>query len=64
MTDKKLKKDIFARKIDGNAYAILGAFSKQARLEGWDKAEIDEVMTEAKEGTYAELMQTLMRHIE
>lgn len=34
--------------VDGNAYAVMGAFSRQARREGWTQEEIDLVLEEAK----------------
>ena len=45
--------------LDGNAYSLLGAFSRQARREGWTKAEIDEVLKEAMSGDYNHLLATL-----
>ena len=48
--------------LDGNAFSIMGAFSKQARKEGWTKEEIDAVLTEAKAGDYSHLLATIMDH--
>lgn len=50
--------------LDGNAFALLGAFQKQARREGWTAEEIKAVMDEAQSGDYDHLLQTLMRHCE
>lgn len=50
--------------IDGNAFAIMGAFQRQARREGWTKDEIEDVMTEAKSGDYDHLLQTFVQHCE
>lgn len=61
---KKLEVDIFEGDLPANAHAILGAFKKQAHREGWSDAEINEVLEEAKAGTYDELIQALMRHTE
>jgi hypothetical protein len=48
--------------LDGNAFALMGAFQKQARKEGWSDWEIDEVLEECKSGDYDHLLMTLMRH--
>lgn len=50
--------------IDGNAYALLAAFRRQARKEGWAKEEIDEVIAEAKSVDYDYLAGTLAAHCE
>lgn len=63
-TTKKLKVDPFAKRIDGNAWAILGAHRKQALAEGWTEAEIAEVHERAKDGDYDHLLQTLMETVE
>ena len=48
--------------LDGNAFALMGAFRKQARREGWDAKEIEAVMTECQSSDYNHLLQTLMKH--
>lgn len=48
--------------LDGNAFALLGAFSSQARREGWTDAEIDAVCDEAMAGDYDHLLATLAAH--
>lgn len=50
--------------VDGNAYAIMGVFSRQARREGWSQDEIDQVLEEAKSGDYNHLLNTIMIHCE
>jgi hypothetical protein len=50
--------------LDSNAFALLGAFQKQARREKWTKEEIDYVMTEAQSGDYNHLLNTLMDYCE
>jgi len=50
--------------IDGNAFALMGAFQKQARLEGWTKEEISEVLNEAKSSDYDHLVNTLSNRCE
>ena len=58
MTNKKITLNLEG--MDGNAFAIMGAFSKQARKEGWSKEEINEVLTEAKKSDYDHLLQTII----
>ena len=50
--------------LDGNAFAIMGAFQKQAKKEGWTAMEIKAVMDEAKSGDYSHLLGTIMEHCE
>lgn len=50
--------------VDANAYSILGAFSRQARREGWTKEEINLVTEEAKNGDYDHLLAVIMNHCE
>ena len=48
--------------LDGNAFAIMGAFQAQARREGWTKEEINEVLDEARSGDYSHLVATITDH--
>lgn len=48
--------------LDGNAFFLMGAFSKQAKKEGWTEKEIKEVLDECQTGDYDHLLQTLMKH--
>ena len=50
--------------LDGNAFSLMGAFSKAAKSEGWTKDEIDLVMKECMSGDYDHLLQTLVTHTE
>ncbi len=50
--------------VDGNAFAIMGVFSRQARREGWTQEEIDLVLEEAKSGDYDHLLATIMIYCE
>lgn len=50
--------------LDGNAFSLMGAFSKQAKKEGWTKEEIDIVLKECMSGNYDDLLCTLMDHCE
>lgn len=46
--------------LDGNAFALMGAFSKAARKQGWEKKEIDVVLEKCQSGDYDNLLRTLM----
>ena len=50
--------------VNGNAFAIMGVFKKQAHREGWTQEEIDTVLTEAKSGDYNYLLATISNHCE
>jgi hypothetical protein len=43
----------------GNAFALMGAFSAQAKDEGWTNEEIEDVMTRCMSGNYDNLRATL-----
>lgn len=49
---------------DGNAFALLGKFKKEARKAGWEKEDIDLVIKHAMSGNYDALVYTLQRAIE
>lgn len=59
---KKVKMSLVG--IDGNAYAILGAFQKNARSQGWTKTEIEIVIKKAIEKDYDHLLQTIIKYTE
>ena len=46
--------------INGNAFALLGSFQRQAKKEGWSLEEIKEVLDECRKGDYDHLLQTLI----
>ena len=48
--------------LDGNAFALMGAFSQAAKRQGWTKEEIDKVLTECKSSDYIHLLHTLVCH--
>lgn len=48
--------------INGNAYAIMGAFRKQARKENWTHQEIEAVLDEAMSSNYDHLLATIENH--
>lgn len=50
--------------IDGNAFAIMGAFRRQALREAWTREEINLVLDEAKNGDYDHLLSVIMLHCE
>ena len=50
--------------VDGNAFALLGAFQLAARRQGWPARRITEVTTEARNGDYDHLLATLAKYTE
>jgi hypothetical protein len=50
--------------LDGNAFALMGAFRKQARIEGWTDDEIAVVLVDAMSGDYSRLLYVLSSHCE
>ena len=48
--------------LDGNAYAIMGAFQRAARNEDWTKEEINKVLDKAMSGDYSNLISTIAEH--
>ena len=48
--------------LDGNAFALLGAFQKQARKEKWTQEEITQVFNEASSCDYNHLLRTLAKY--
>lgn len=47
---------------DGNAFMVLGAFSRQAKKEGWTAEEISKITNEATKGDYDHLLQTILSY--
>jgi hypothetical protein len=60
IVNKKIKLSLVGQ--DGNAFALLGVFRRQARKEGWTKEEMDTVLNEAMNGDYDHLLATLDNH--
>ncbi len=50
--------------LDGNAFSLMGAFTRQARKEKWTKEEIDKVIVACTLGDYNHLLNVLMVHTE
>jgi hypothetical protein len=49
--------------VDGNAFAIMGYFQRQARRSGWSEAQIDEVLDGAMSSDYNHLVATIDSHL-
>jgi len=47
---------------DGNAFAILGRFQREARREGWSPEQIKAVMDDATSGGYDHLLCVMMEN--
>ncbi len=50
--------------LDGNAFAIMGAFTRQARREKWTQEEINLVLDEARSGDYNHFLATISDYCE
>jgi hypothetical protein len=50
--------------LDGNAFALMGAFQRAARRQGWPAADIKAVLDRCMAGDYDHLLATLMEHTE
>ena len=48
--------------LNGNAFALLGAFRSAANTQGFPEEWIKEVVDEAMSGDYDHLLQTLIAH--
>lgn len=48
--------------LDGNAFSLMGAFERQAKREGWNKEEINQVLDECMSGDYNHLLYILSEH--
>ena len=60
MVNKKVSLELVG--LDGNAWAIMGAFRGQAKDEGWSEDEIKEVLDEARSGDYDNLLRVMIAH--
>ena len=61
-TTKKVKLELVG--LDGNAFAVMGAFQRAARRQGWTPEEIKSVMDECMSGDYDHLLSTIMENVE
>ena len=59
---KKIKFELEER--DGNAFMLIGAFTKEARKQGWTPEEISSFRNEAMAGDYDNLLRTIMKYSE
>lgn len=50
--------------VDGNAFSLMGYYSKQARRQGVDKAVRDSVLADAQSGDYDHLVSVLAGQFE
>ena len=58
--DKQIDLDLTT--LDGNAFALMGGFQRQAQREGWTPEEIKSVLDEATTSNYHHLVATLSEH--
>ena len=62
MKNKKVKMELIG--MDGNAFSVMGNFSKNAKRQGWTQEEVDSVLNEAMSGDYNHLLATIVQHVE
>ena len=60
IVNKKVKLQLVG--MDGNCFAIMGAFQRQARKENWTPEEINLVIKECQKDGYNHLLCTIMDH--
>jgi len=58
--NKKVKLNLVG--LDGNAFALMGAFRSRAKKEGWDQDEISYVIEKCMSGDYDNLLCVLMNY--
>lgn len=58
--NKKVKLNLEG--VDGNAFVLMGAFSRAARHQGWSESDIKSVLDDAKSSDYDHLVATLVSH--
>ena len=58
LVTKKVKMNLVGR--DGNAFVLMGAFSENAKRQGWSREEIEVVLQKCMSGDYNNLLCTLM----
>ena len=49
-------------RVEETDYALLGAFRKAARRQGYPQSDIDRVIDDARSGNYEHLVDVLMRN--
>lgn len=49
--------------VDGNAFALMGHWSRQARRQHWTSEDIAKVLDVCYEGDYSQLISTLTTHM-
>ena len=50
--------------VNGNAFAIMGAFKVAAKEQDWSKERIKEVLDEAISSDYDHLLHTILKNVE
>lgn len=60
-TEVKKKVTLQLVGLDGNSFALMAAFKRQAQKENWTIGEIEAVIDECQTGDYHHLLNTLMK---
>lgn len=50
--------------LDGNAFALMAAFARAARRQGWMQNQIDKVLEDCMSGDYDHLLYVLIENTE
>lgn len=58
--NKKVKLNLVG--LDGNAFVLMGAFQRQAKVEKWEQDEISYVINKCMSGDYDNLLGVLMKY--
>lgn len=58
--DKKVVMELVG--LDGNAFSLMGEFSKRAKRQGWKDEEVNYVLEKCMSGDYNNLLRTLMEY--
>jgi hypothetical protein len=61
LTNKKVKMELVG--LDTNAYAIMAAFIRAARKQGWTHEESKAVIDEATSSDYTHLLATILKNV-
>ena len=61
---EKIKVKLNLVGVNGNAFAIMGAFKGAAKEQGWSKERIREVLDEAISSDYDHLLHIILKNVE
>jgi len=62
MTTRKVKLELVG--LNGNSFALMGAFQRAAKQQGWTRDEVNAVLDQCKAGDYDHLLNVLVENTE